>query len=60
MAKMKSYTVEVRVPMVHFVEVEAMSEEEAESLAKSEVECGAAGEGEVDGLAVAVSVEEVA
>lgn len=58
MEEMKAYTVEVRIPMVHFVEVEAMNEEEAERLAVAEVESGAVGEGEIDGIAVAVSVEE--
>jgi hypothetical protein len=56
---MKRYTVEVRMPSIYTVEVEAMSKAEAESQAIYEVEGGMVdiGEGEADGLAVAVSVE---
>jgi hypothetical protein len=54
---MKRYTVEVRMPMIYTVEVEAMNEAEARQLAQWDTEAGAVDEGYADGLAVVVSVE---
>jgi len=60
--EMKRYTVEVRMPIIYTVEVDAMNEAEAMSLARYEVDGGAVdlGEGSADGMPVALSAEEVA
>lgn len=53
---MKKYSVEVRMPVAVFVEVEADTEEEAEELALAQADYT---QGELDGLAQVVGTEEL-